>query len=101
MQVATKIAKPSTMQEILDGYPSAKRVLFSRCHIGGWNSCRYQPGDILGKVGSSHNILDHHDIIAFIEQTDRQIQISIGEVVAASVNRRRRITQSGQCRTTA
>jgi len=104
MQATIKIAKRSTMQEILDAYPSAKRALFSRYHIGGCNSCGYEPGDILEKVVNSHNILDLYDVIAFIErseQADRQIQISLEDVAVASLNRLRRITRGGQCRTTA
>ena len=86
MQATTKITKRSTMQEILDAYPGAERALFSRYHIGGCNSCGYEPGDILEKVVNSHNILDLDDVIAFIErseQADRQIQISPGDVAAA------------------
>ena len=90
MQATTKITKRSTMQEILDAYPSAQRALFSRYHIGGCNSCGYEPGDILEKVVNSRNILDLDDVIAFIErseQADRQIQISPGDVAAASLPR--------------
>ena len=86
MQATTKITKHSTMQEILDAYPSAERALFSRYHIGGCNSCGYEPGDNLEKVVNSHNILDINDVIAFIErseQADRQIQISPGDAAAA------------------
>ena len=86
MQATAKITKRSTMQEILEVYPSAQRALFGRYHIGGCNSCGYEPGDILEKVVNSHNILDLDEVIAFIErseQADRQIQISPGDVAAA------------------
>jgi hypothetical protein len=86
MQTAAKITKQSTMQEILEVYPSAQRALFGRYHIGGCNSCGYEPEDILEKVAHSHNINDLDEVIAFIEQaeqTDRQIQISPGDVAAA------------------
>ena len=86
MQATTRITKHSTMQEILDVYPSAERALFSRYHIGGCNSCGYEPGDILENVANSHNISDLDEVIAYIEQSDqadRQIQISPGDVAAA------------------
>jgi len=86
MPATAKITKHSTMQEVLEAYPSAQRALFSRYHIGGCNSCGYEPEDILEKVASSHNIDDLDEVIAFIEQaeqTDRHIQVSPGDVAAA------------------
>ena len=86
MQATAKITKHSTMQEILDVYPSAQRALFRRYHIGGCNSCGYEPEDSLEKVANSHNINDIDEVIAFIEQAeqvDRNIQISPGDVAAA------------------
>ncbi|MEO6264913.1 MAG: rhodanese-like domain-containing protein [Luteimonas sp.] len=85
MQATAKITRRSTMQEVLDAYPSAQRALFRRYHIGGCNSCGYEPGDILEKVAHSHNINDLDEVIAFIEQaeqTDRQLQISPVDVAA-------------------
>ena len=86
MQATAKITKRSTMQEILEVHPSAQRALFNRYHIGGCNSCGYEPGDNLEKVASSHNIKNLDEVIAFIEQAeqaDRHIQISPGDVAAA------------------
>jgi len=86
MQATAKITKHSTMQEILDVYPSAQRALFRRYHIGGCNSCGYEPEDSLEKVANSHNINDIDEVISFIEQAeqvDRNIQISPGDVAAA------------------
>jgi len=86
MPATAKITKRSTMQEVLAAYPSAQRALFSRYHIGGCNSCGYEPEDILEKVANSHNINDLDEVIAFIEQadqTDRHIQMSPGDVAAA------------------
>ena len=85
MQATATITKRSTMQEVLDAYPSAQRALFRRYHIGGCNSCGYEPGDILEQVANSHNINDLDEVIAFIEQadqTDRQLQISPAGVAA-------------------
>jgi hypothetical protein len=66
MQATAKITKRSTMQEILEVYPSAQRALFGRYHIGGCNSCGYEPEDILEKVANSQNINDLYEVIAFI-----------------------------------
>ena len=85
MTLAT-INAASTMQEVLDAYPSAQRALFQRFHIGGCNTCGYEPGDILGAVARSHKIKDLDELIEFIEQaeqTDRRIQMSPVDVAAA------------------
>ncbi|MFT5359428.1 MAG: rhodanese-related sulfurtransferase [Polyangiales bacterium] len=86
MQATAKITKHSTMQEILEAYPSAQRALFSRYHIGGCNGCGYEPEDILEKVANSRKINDLDKVIAFIEQAeqvDQQLQMSPGDVAAA------------------
>ena len=82
----TVITRHSTMGEVLEAYPSAQRALFQRYHIGGCNSCGYQPGDTLDAVARGHNILDVGEVIAFLddaEQLDRRIQVSPVEVAAA------------------
>jgi rhodanese-related sulfurtransferase len=82
----TKITKRSTMREVLESYPSAQRALFRRYHIGGCNSCGYQPEDLLEEVAHRHNIVDLDEVIGFIEyaeQIDRRIQVSPQEVAAA------------------
>ena len=84
---ATVITRHSTMGEVLEAFPSAQRALFQRYHIGGCNSCGYQPGDTLDAVARSHNILDVGEVVAFLEdaeQLDRRIQVSPVEVAAAS-----------------
>ena len=83
---STTIHAASTMQEVLAAYPSAQRALFQRFHIGGCNSCGYEPGDLLAEVARSHKIKNLDQVIEFIvqaEQTDRRIQMSPVEVAAA------------------
>ena len=79
------IDEASTMQEVLDAYPGAQRALFQRFHIGGCNSCGYEPGHLLGEVARSHKIRDLDEVIEFIKQaehSDRRFQISPADVVA-------------------
>ncbi len=85
---ATKITPQSTMQEVLDNYPSAQRALFRRYHIGGCHSCGYEPDEILGEVVARHNV-DVLEALAFIEeaeQIDQKIKISPKEVAEALKN---------------
>ena len=86
MPATAKITKRSTMEQVLEAYPSAQRALFLRFHIGGCNSCGYEPKDILEEVAHRHKITDLDEVIEFIEyaeQTDLRIQVSPGDVAAA------------------
>ena len=83
---ATTINAASTMREVLAAYPGAQRALFQRFHIGGCNSCGYEPGDLLGEIARSHKIKELDEFIEYneqAEQTDRRIQMSPGDVAAA------------------
>jgi rhodanese-related sulfurtransferase len=83
---ATKITKDSTMQEVLDAYPSAQRALFRKYHIGGCHSCGYEPTDILETVAAKHNITDMNEVLNFIEeaeQIDQRVKINPADVAAA------------------
>ncbi len=79
MSTTLKITKDSTMQEVLDNYPSAQRALFQKYHIGGCHSCGYEPTDILSVVAGKHNITDMDEMLNFIveaEEIDKRVQIS-------------------------
>ena len=83
---STTINASSTMQEVLAAYPSAQRALFQRFHIGGCDSCGYEPGDLLEEVARSHKIKNLDEVIEFIvqaEQADRRIQMRPVDVAAA------------------
>lgn len=55
-EVQTKPISPDTrMEEILAHYPSAKRALFQKFHIGGCSSCGYQMSETLEEVLINHN----------------------------------------------
>lgn len=83
------ITPRSTMGEILDAFPSAKRALFQRYHVGGCSSCGYAPTDALEDVLKSHNVLDIQGAIEFIKESaeqDEKIQVSVKDVSAALKN---------------
>lgn len=86
MEATMRISERSTMREVLEAYPSAQRALFRRYHIGGCDSCGYQPEDILEEVAHRHDITDLEEVLAFIEhaeQIDRRIQASPEDVATA------------------
>jgi rhodanese-related sulfurtransferase len=80
------ITKRSTMQEVLDAYPSAQRALFQRYHIGGCHSCGYEPNEVLQDVAAKHQITDTDEILNFLEEAekiDQRIKISPADVAVA------------------
>ena len=86
MPATAKITKRSTMQEVLEAYPSAQRALFRRYHIGGCHSCGYEPDHILEEVAHRHNITDLEEVVSFIEhseQADQRIHANPTDVAAA------------------
>lgn len=86
MNSPSSITKRSTMQDILQAFPSAQRALFRRYHIGGCNSCGYQPEDVLEDVAGRHNISDADEIVAFLhsaDESDRRIQVQAKDVATA------------------
>ena len=58
-----KISASTTMEEILNAYPSAKLGLFRRYHVGGCTACGYQPTDTLEQVMAEHNIPDQLEVV--------------------------------------
>jgi rhodanese-related sulfurtransferase len=86
MTTGSTITKRSTMQDVLQAFPSAQRALFSKYHIGGCNSCGYQPEDVLEDVARRHNITDVDEVVAFIhsaDESDRRIQVKVADVATA------------------
>ncbi len=86
---ASKINPQSTMQDVLDNYPSAQRALFRRYHIGGCHSCGYEPQESLASVVQRHDITDIDEVLTFIEeaeQIDQRTRVSPKEVAEAMKN---------------
>mgnify|MGYP006426854403 FL=1 len=57
------ITSEMTMEVILDAFPSARRALFQRYHIGGCTSCAYELSDSLAEVCKNKNILDVNEVV--------------------------------------
>ncbi len=81
-----KISGQSTMQEVLDAFPSAQRALFKKYHMGGCNSCGYGPQEKLEDVARKHNISDVGEVLGFLNESaesDAKLLISPQELKAA------------------
>ena len=82
-----EIAATTTMEEVLRAYPSAKVGLFQSYHIGGCESCGYQPTQTLEEVRRDFNIQDGLDKMASVIRASANVfaslHISSGELASA------------------
>ena len=82
-----EIAPTTTMEEVLRAYPSAKVGLFQSYHIGGCESCGYQPTQTLEEVRRNFNIQDGLDQIASVIRASAEVLASLhmspGELASA------------------
>ena len=78
-----EISPSSTMTEVLETYPGARRALFRGYHIGGCSSCGFQPDETLAEVCQRNGNLDVSDVLGRIQQSheeDQKILIAPGEL---------------------
>ena len=61
------IGADSTMAEVLEVFPGARRALFRKYHIGGCSSCGFQMDETLGGVCERNNGLDVSEVMAEIQ----------------------------------
>lgn len=74
MTTTKEIHAGSSMQEILDAYPGAQRVLMRQYHIGGCSHCGFDLSDHLGDVLAKHNVLNVAEVIEYIKTSHEQEQ---------------------------
>ena len=72
-----EIAPTTTMEDLLRSYPSAKVGLFQSYHIGGCESCGYQPTETLEDVRRNFNIRDGMDEIAGVIRASAEVFASL------------------------
>jgi len=82
-ETAPPIRPEMTMAEIQERFPSARRALFQRYHVGGCSSCGYDQTDTLAKVCKDHNLLDVDGVIQHLQKShevDQRMQVEPAEV---------------------
>jgi hypothetical protein len=78
------IGPQSTMQQVLEAYPGARRALFRRYHIGGCSSCGFQLQETVEQVCQRNNKLNIGEVIQHIRashELDQQLQMSPTELL--------------------
>jgi rhodanese-related sulfurtransferase len=84
-QTAPSIHPDMKMEEIERQFPSARRALFQRYHVGGCSSCAYQPSDTLAEMCRNHNLLDVPGVVQHLENShavDQRMQVEPQDVEA-------------------
>ena len=79
MNTTLSITPDSTMAEVEAFAPGARRALFARYHIGGCQSCGFQPTETLAEVCARNEEIDVDEAIEHIgasHQHDLELQIS-------------------------
>lgn len=66
------IGPNSTMQEVLEVFPGARRALFRRYHIGGCSSCGFSPQETLAQLCERNGSLDVEEVIAALQTSHEQ-----------------------------
>lgn len=82
-QTAPEIRPDMSMAEIQQKFPSARRALFQRYHVGGCSSCGFQETDTLEEVCRSHNLLDVPGVVQHLllsHEVDQRMQVSPAKV---------------------
>ncbi len=70
------------MEQVLARWPWARRALFRKYHIGGCQSCAFDPGETLSQLCARNGDLDPEEVLEHIDrshQEDLRLQISPAE----------------------
>lgn len=63
------IGSESTMGEVLDVYPGARRALFQKYHIGGCSGCGFTMEETLSELCTRHQRLDIDEVLTHIRDS--------------------------------
>jgi len=67
MSTTTDIGADSTMAEVLEIFPGARRAMFRKYHIGGCASCGFEMEETLGGVCGRNNDLNVAEVLSEIQ----------------------------------
>ena len=85
-QDSFSITAGSTMQQVLDAFPGARRALFKQYHLGGCSSCGFTPEETLGRLCERSGGLNVDAVIGSIlssHEQDQKLLIAPTELSAA------------------
>lgn len=86
MTATNTIQPESTLAEVLEALPGARRALFRRYHIGGCSSCGFQPTETLAALCARNGGLEVNEVIAHLQEShdeDQRLLMPPAEVAEA------------------
>ena len=69
IETKEKISSESTMGEVLDVYPGARRALFKKYHIGGCSGCGFSMEETLSELCGRNQRLDIDEVLTHIRES--------------------------------
>jgi rhodanese-related sulfurtransferase len=72
MTATETIGPNSTLQQVLEAFPGARRALFKRYHLGGCSSCAFSPDETLAQLCARSGNLNAEEVIAHIQTSHEQ-----------------------------
>ena len=79
MQSNPKISAETTMKQLQELMPGARRALFAKYHIGGCQSCGFDDSETIGEVCKRNEDLSVDDVLKHLSSSaehDQKIQIN-------------------------
>ena len=83
MQSNPKISTETTMKQLQELMPGARRALFAKYHIGGCQSCGFDDSETIGEVCKRNEDLPVDDVLKHLSSSaehDQKIQINPTEL---------------------
>jgi rhodanese-related sulfurtransferase len=76
---APELTPSTTVSDVMEVLPGARRALFARYHIGGCSSCAFQPGETLAELCARNENIPVQEMIDHLlasHENDLRLQIS-------------------------
>jgi rhodanese-related sulfurtransferase len=66
------LSPDTTMHDLLEAMPGARRALFAKYHIGGCSSCGFEPHETIARVCDRNDGLDPAEVISHLQSSAEQ-----------------------------
>lgn len=66
------LSPDTTMHDLLEAMPGARRALFAKYHIGGCSSCGFSPEETIARVCQRNDGLEPAEVIAHLQSSAEQ-----------------------------
>lgn len=85
MTAPTPLTPETTLAQVLQAYPGARRSMFAKYHIGGCSSCAFSPDETLAQLCARNDQIPVQELISHIQEShesDVRLQIPPAELAA-------------------